>query len=207
MRSRLTSVPCSPGRARRWALTRIRLLPCVEADMWNGWPTSAVWPLPRAGIRALEAERGRVVAADFDGDQLVLEEVRRFPNVPLRSAGTLQWDADRLREDVLAGLHAAGEFRSVGIDTWGVDFGLLHRSGNLLGNPGHYRDERTRGMLEEAFARVPGTQIYQSTGVQFMEINTIYQLLAMVLAADDRLREADRLLTIPALVGCWVSAR
>ena len=153
----------------------------------------------------LGAESGRVVAADFDGDRLSLEEVRRFPNLPVHLAGALQWDADKLREDVLASLSGAGAFQSVGIDTWGVDFGLLDRSGNSLGNPGHYRDERTRGMIERAAARVPRQEIYRRTGVQFLEINTIYQLLALVLAGDARLRDADRLLTMPALVGRWLT--
>jgi rhamnulokinase len=161
----------------------------------------------RARMVAIDigAESGRVVAGTFDGDHLSLEEAKRFPNIPLQVAGSLQWDADRLREDVLAGLGAAGEFQSVGIDTWGVDFGLLDRSGNLLGNPGHYRDERTRGMIEKAFARVPRQEIYKRTGVQFLEINTLYQLLAMALAGDARLRDADRLLTMPALVGRWLT--
>jgi rhamnulokinase len=153
----------------------------------------------------LGAESGRVVSVDFDGDRVFLEEVRRFPNIPLRLSGSLQWDADRLREDILAGLGAAGEFQSVGIDTWGVDFGLLDRSGNLLGNPGHYRDERTQGMIETAFARVPRQEIYRRTGIQFLEINTLYQLMAMVLAGDARLRDADRLLTMPALIGHWLT--
>jgi rhamnulokinase len=151
------------------------------------------------------AESGRVVAADFDGDRLSLKEVRRFPNVPLELAGSLQWDTDRLREDVLTGLRGADDFQSVGIDTWGVDFGLLDRSGNLLGNPGHYRDERTRGMIARASARVPRQEIYRRTGIQFLEINTLYQLLALVLAGDARLRNADRLLTMPALVGRWLT--
>jgi len=151
------------------------------------------------------AESGRVMAADFDGDRVALEEAGRFRNVPLQIAGSLQWDADRLREDVLAGLRAAGEFQSVGIDTWGVDFGLLDRAGNLLGNPGHYRDERTRGMIERASAVVPRREIYRRTGVQFLEINTLYQLLAMALAGDARLSEADHLLTMPALVGRWLT--
>lgn len=151
------------------------------------------------------AESGRVIAADFNGDRLSLTEVRRFPNVPLQSGGSLQWDARRLREDVLAGLGAAGEFRSVGVDTWGVDFGLLDSSGNLLGNPGHYRDERTRGMIERASACVPRDEIYGRTGIQFLEINTLYQLLALVRAGDTQLRAAGRLLTMPALVGLWLT--
>ena len=161
----------------------------------------------RARMVAIDigAESGRVVAADFNGDRLSLDEVRRFPNVPLQRAGSLQWDADKIREDVLAGLVGAGDFQSVGIDTWGVDFGLLDRSGNLLGNPGHYRDERTRGMIEAASAHVSRQEIYRRTGIQFLEINTLYQLLAMVLAGDARLRDADRLLTMPALVGRWLT--
>src|SRR6202165_4371819 len=161
----------------------------------------------RARMVAIDigAESGRVVAADFNGDRLSLDEVRRFPNVPLQRAGSLQWDADKIREDVLAGLVGAGDFQSVGIDTWGVDFGLLDRSGNLLGNPGHYRDERTRGMIEAALAHVSRQEIYRRTGIQFLEINTLYQLLAMVLAGDPRLRDADRLLTMPALVGRWLT--
>lgn len=151
------------------------------------------------------AESGRVVAAEFDGERLSLGEASRFRNIPLQVAGSLHWDADRVREDVLAGLGAAGAFQSVGIDTWGVDFGLLDGSGNLMGNPVHYRDERTRGMIEEASARVPREEIYRRTGVQFLEINTLYQLLAMVLAGDARLRDADRLLTMPALVGRWLT--
>ena len=151
------------------------------------------------------AESGRVVAGSFDGEVLSLEETRRFPNIPIQVAGSLQWDAGRLREDVLAGLGAAGEFQSVGIDTWGVDFGLLDRAGNLLGNPGHYRDARTRGMIEKASERVPRQEIYRRTGVQFLEINTLYQLLAMAVAGDARLGEADRLLTMPALIGGWLT--
>jgi rhamnulokinase len=151
------------------------------------------------------AESGRVMSADFDGERVHLQEGKRFPNVPLQSAGSLQWDADGLREDVLAGLRSVGEFRSVGIDTWGVDFALLDHSGNLLGNPGHYRDERTRGMIERATARVPRQEIYRRTGIQFLEINTLYQLLALVLAGGAQLRDADRLLTMPALIGLWLT--
>jgi rhamnulokinase len=151
------------------------------------------------------AESGRVVVADFDGERVLLEEGQRFPNVPIQSVGSLQWDADRLRTDVLAALRAVGEFQSVGVDTWGVDFGLLDRSGNLLSNPGHYRDERTRGMIERASARVSRQEIYRRTGVQFLEINTLYQLLAMVTAGDAQLATADRLLTMPALVALWLT--
>ena len=152
----------------------------------------------------LGAESGRAVAGNFDGERLTLEEVRRFPNKPLEAAGTLSWDVRRLYSDVLDAIRAAGRIASVGIDTWGVDFGLLDRAGRLLGNPAHYRDRRTEGMVEEAFRAVPREEIYARTGIQFMPINTLYQLLAMVRSGDAQLKAADRLLTMPALVAYWL---
>jgi rhamnulokinase len=152
----------------------------------------------------LGAETGRAVAGSFDGEQIALEEVCRFPNRPVETAGTLHWDALRLYADVVDGIRAAGRIASVGIDTWGVDFGLLDRAGHLLGNPVHYRDHRTEGMLEEAFRRVPRQEIYARTGIQFMPINTLYQLLALVRSGDPQLEAADRLLMMPALIAYWL---
>ena len=145
----------------------------------------------------LGAESGRAVVGTFDGGRLALDVVHRFPNVPVTLAGTLHWDFLRLFGDVAAGLRRAaggGPVASVGVDTWGVDFGLLDERGRLLGNPVHYRDARTAGMPEAAFATVPRDEIYRATGIQFMSINTLYQLLAMVRAGDPMLRQADRLL-------------
>ena len=145
----------------------------------------------------LGAESGRVVVGTFDGRRLSLEDMHRFPNVPVPVAGTLHWDTLRLFGDVLTGLRragAGGPIASVGVDTWGVDFGLLDDRGRLLGNPVHYRDARTAGMLEAAFAAVPREEIYRATGIQFMQINTLYQLLSMVRGGDPMLRHADRLL-------------
>jgi rhamnulokinase len=150
------------------------------------------------------AESGRVVAGRFDGGRLALEEVHRFPNVPVMVAATLHWDVLRLFAELLDGLRAAGPVDSIGVDTWGVDFGLLDRAGRLLGNPVHYRDRRTRGMLAEAVRRVPAAEIYSRTGVQLLEINTLYQLLAMRLSNDPRLEVAERLLTMPALLAGWL---
>lgn len=153
----------------------------------------------------LGAESGRAVLGSFDGERLIVEEIRRFPNRPVELAGSLHWDVLRLYDDVLDGVRAAGPVDSVGIDTWGVDFGLLDRAGRLLGNPVHYRDRRTAGMPEEAFRRVPREEIYERTGIQFIPINTLYQLMALVTSRDPQLGMADRLLTMPALLAYWLT--
>ena len=145
----------------------------------------------------LGAESGRVVVGAFDGGRLALHDVCRFPNVPVMLNGTLHWDFLRLFGDVSAGLRAAaadGPAASLGVDTWGVDFGLLDARGRLLGNPVHYRDARTAGMVDEALAIVPRAEIYGATGIQFIPINTLYQLFSMARAGDPQLGAADRLL-------------
>ena len=139
----------------------------------------------------LGAESGRTVVGTFDGERLTLEEIKRFPNRPVEVGGTLQWDVLRLYADVLDGVRAAGQVDSMGIDTWGVDFGLLDRAGHLLGNPVHYRDRRTQGMLDEAVHRIGREEIYERTGIQFMPINTLYQLLSLVTSRDPQLEAAD----------------
>ena len=169
---------------------------------------SAAWfpaltdrPLRLAAVD-LGAESGRVVVGRFDGGRLTLEDPYRFPNVPVSLAGTLHWDFLRLFGDVLTGLRRAadgGAIASVGVDTWGVDFGLLDDRGRLLANPVHYRDRRTDGMPELAFATMERDQIYRATGIQFMPINTLYQLLSMVRSGDPQLHQADRLLMMPDL--------
>ncbi len=150
----------------------------------------------------LGAESGRAVVGSFDGERLALEDVHRFPNVPVTLAGTLHWDFLRLFGEVTAGLRraaAGGPVASVGVDTWGVDFGLLDARGRLLANPVHYRDRRTEGMPDHAFAVVPREEIYAATGIQFMPINTLYQLYSMVRAGDPLLGQADRLLMMADL--------
>ena len=122
----------------------------------------------------LGAESGRVVVGTFDGGRLALQDVHRFANVPVTLAGTLHWDFLRLFGDVTAGLRraaAGGPVASVGVDTWGVDFGLLDDRGRLLGNPVHHRDARTAGMPELAFATVPREEIYRATGIQLSLIH------------------------------------
>jgi len=150
----------------------------------------------------LGASSGRHLAGLFDGSRLRLQETYRFANGPVNLAGRMYWDLLWLWEQVLAGLEAsAGELKSdvtsVGIDTWGVDYALLGRDDELLGNPYNYRDARTRGMLARALQKVPREEIFAETGLQFMEINTLYQLLSMQATNPQLLDAAERLLMIP----------
>ncbi|MEX2287769.1 MAG: rhamnulokinase family protein [Planctomycetaceae bacterium] len=150
----------------------------------------------------LGAESGRVMAGLFDGSRVTLKQLHRFPNSAVEIGGSLRWNVLALWADIVLGLsEAASEFgnsvASVGVDTWGVDYVLLSKTGELLGQPVHYRDGRTDGMLEYAFARVPRRDIFAETGLQFLEFNTLFQLLAMQKTNGDLLRLADRLLMMP----------
>jgi sugar (pentulose or hexulose) kinase len=158
----------------------------------------------------LGAESGRGMVGSFDGERLELSESNRFSNSPVRLGGTLHWDFLRLFADVLAAIRrasAAGSLASIGLDTWGVDFGLLDRRGRLLANPVHYRDGRTEGIVERLFALLPKAEIYRRTGIQFMPINTLCQLLAMSEAGDPLLEQADRLLMMPDLFNHFLTGR
>jgi rhamnulokinase len=159
----------------------------------------------------LGAESGRGLLGRFDGDRLELEEVHRFPNGPVRMLDTIYWDLPRLFEEVKTSLRKAasggGELDGAGVDTWGVDFGLIGRGDTLLGNPVHYRDARTDGMLEAAFARVPRERIYEVTGLQFLPFNTLYQLLAMVRSNSPILEAAETMLMMPDLFGWLLTGR
>jgi rhamnulokinase len=150
------------------------------------------------------ASSGRHVAGLFDGRRLTLDELYRFENGPTMAAGHLQWDVLQLWQHIQSGLRAShakhgDRLGSIGIDTWGVDFGLLDANDDLLGNPVCYRDSRNDGMLEKAFAIVPREEIFAQTGLQFMQINTLYQLLAMKLAHSPQLEIAQSMLMIPDL--------
>jgi rhamnulokinase len=155
----------------------------------------------------LGAESGRALLGRFDGERVVLEEVHRFPNVPVRVTDGLHWDALRLMGCVYRSLSKAAreaeQIESVGIDSWGVDFALLDRDGALVSNPYHHRDPRTEGMVERAFEKVSKEEIYETTGVQFMRINTLYQLLAT--QGSTLLEVADTLLLIPDLMNYWLT--
>lgn len=148
------------------------------------------------------ASSGRAIIGTFDGETIKLEEIHRFENTPVKMNGTLYWDLPRLFHEVKQGLIKAAEsggFDSVAVDTWGVDFGLIGKDGHLLELPVHYRDERTNGMLDEAFRHIDKGQFYKITGNQFMEINTAFQLLSLKRKRPDFLRNAHTLLLMPDL--------
>ncbi len=150
------------------------------------------------------ASSGRVVAGLFDGQRLRLEVVHRFENGPVVAADRMYWDLLTQWTDVKAGLKAGAaqygdRVSSVGVDTWGVDFGLVGRGDELLGNPYHYRDGRTSGILDRAFPIVSREEIFDQTGLQFMELNTLFQLIAMKEANSPMLDVAESLLMIPDL--------
>jgi rhamnulokinase len=147
----------------------------------------------------LGAESGRGVLGSFDGDRLALDVVHRFPNGPVRTLDTLHWDVLRLHAEILNSLRAVKGIDSVGVDTWGVDFALLGRGGTLLGNPRHYRDPHTAGAMEAAFLKVPKAEIYRRTGLQFMRINSLYQLIALQRDRSPLLDAAESILFIPDL--------
>ena len=157
----------------------------------------------------LGAESGRAIIASLANQNLTLKEVHRFPNIPVRLNDGLHWDVLRLWSEIKNGIASAVKsgtrIDSLGLDTWGVDFALLDRHGSLLSNPFHYRDERTDGMLNEAFKRMSRTDIFSNTGTQFMQINTLYQLLAMSLQKSPLLDVAKTFVTIPDLFNYWLS--
>ena len=159
----------------------------------------------------LGAESGRGLLGRFDGERLELEEVHRFPNGPVRMLDTLHWDLPFLYGEMKAALHKAVTMSpgldGVGVDTWGVDFGLVGRGDTLLGNPVHYRDARTEGMMEEAFRLVPRERMYAITGLQLLPFNTVYQLLAMERAKSPLLEVAETLLMMPDLIGWLLTGR
>jgi rhamnulokinase len=151
----------------------------------------------------LGASSGRVMVGRVTADSLTLDSVHRFPNEPVRAGGTLYWDILSLYRGVLDGLRRAGPVRSVGIDSWAVDYGLLDATGALLGNPVHYRDARTDGVPEKVAKLVPDDRLYALTGLQTLPFNTLYQLVAA--AGTPTLETARRLLLIPDLIAYWLT--
>ena len=149
----------------------------------------------------LGAESGRVMAGIWNGRTLLLEEIHRFPNVVVSIGDTIRWDILRLWTEIQNGLTLAGkkfgkQVVSVGADTWGVDFVLLNKQNEMLGQPYHYRDARTHGAIERACKKVPRAEIFAQTGLQFMELNSLYQLLAWQKHSPATLEAADKLETV-----------
>lgn len=160
----------------------------------------------------LGAESGRVMLGSLSAGKLALEEIYRFSNVSLEQNGSLRWDFNRQVGEVETGIakavkRADGPIAGIGVDSWGVDFGLVGADGKLIENPYHYRDSRTNGMMEKAYEFMPKREIYENTGLQFLQFNTVYQLLAMRLANSDALAKAKNLLFIADLFGYYLCGR
>jgi rhamnulokinase len=153
------------------------------------------------------AESGRAVLAHLQSGILTTEEVHRFANEPVEYGGSLHWDVARLWFEVRKALARLGEVElaGIGVDAWGVDYALLGERGELLQSPYHYRDRRTEGVMEEVLRIVGREEIYQATGIQFMPINTLYQLFAAQRQTPKMLEAAKCLLTIPDLFNYWLT--
>lgn len=160
----------------------------------------------------LGAESGRVVAGVYENDKLDLVEVHRFPNGPKQAADGIHWDLSELFKQITHGLRLAGEkwggaIASIGVDTWGVDYGLLDADGELIAEPFHYRDSRTDGMQEQMFKSVPRREVYGTTGIQFLPFNTLYQLAAEKRGPNDPYTRAEKLLFVPDLINYLLTGR
>jgi rhamnulokinase len=158
----------------------------------------------------LGAESGRLFLGRLESGQLSLEEVHRFSNGPVTINGHLYWDVLRLWSEILAGLRLSGTrfgpgLSSLGLDTWGVDFGLLDANDNLIANPYHYRDSLTDGILEYGFQILPPAEVYHRTGNQFIKFNSLFQLLALKRCAHPALETARVFLNIPDLFNFWLT--
>jgi len=160
----------------------------------------------------LGAESGRVMLGTLAGGKITLAEAHRFPNVSVRinacrGGGTLHWDVLRLWHEIQSGIAKATAnqgISGIGIDTWGVDFGLLDERGDLLGNPVCYRDNRTDGMVQKVFAKLSQAEIYGITGIQTMQLNTLFQLASLSLNNSPQLKAAKTLLFMPDLIAYWL---
>ena len=159
-----------------------------------------------AGKRVLAfdfgASSGRAILASYEDGKISMQEIPRFSHDPVPVCGVFHWDVLRLFFEIKQGITKAvhqGGFDAIGIDTWGVDFGLLDKKGRLLNNPVHYRDERTVGMIEKVFETIPAQELYGRTGIQFARLNTLFQLAALRQDEPETLAQAETLLLMPDL--------
>lgn len=158
----------------------------------------------------LGASSGRGIIGRFDGEKLSLEENHRFPNEPVTAAGTFSWDILRIFHEIKASIRKCAlsddkDIKSIGIDTWGVDYGLLDINGKLIANPTHYRDSRTDNIPELAYKTVSQDEIYNRTGIQFLNFNTIFQLIAQLKDNPKIFDIADKLLFTPDLLNYFLT--
>jgi len=160
----------------------------------------------------LGAESGRVILGSVSSEKIALEEVHRFGNGPVEENGSLHWDFNKLFSEIKTGIGKASkkagtQVWGIGVDSWGVDFGLTDADGKLVENPYHYRDSRTDGMMEKAFERMDKREIYENTGLQFMQLNSLYQLLAMRLANSVTLAKAKNLIFMADLFSYYLCGK
>lgn len=156
------------------------------------------------------ASSGRAMLCGYENGRLTLKEVHRFSNDPVMVHGTFYWDILRLFHEIKQGIikaNSAGGFKSIGIDTWGVDFGVISNEGTLLENPVNYRDKRTNGILPRAFEKISREELYKITGIEIMEINTAFQLLSLKLGRENFLESADKILFMPDLMGYLLTGK
>lgn len=155
---------------------------------------------------------GRVLAGEYDGTCIELHELNRFENRPLELPDERHWNVTGIYLNILDGLKSAAkkygkQLISAGIDTWGVDYGLLDKDGHLLGLPFQYRDHRTEGMMEKAFIQVSPKEIYEATGIQLMFFNSIFQLFSEAERGSPILDVAEDMLFTPDLLGYWLTGK
>lgn len=160
----------------------------------------------------LGAESGRCMVGILKEEKIELHEVHRFTTYSIKYEGGFFWDILAIYQEIIDGLKKAqksfgSNFESIGVDTWGVDYVLLDQDNRLLGYPYHYRDNRTDNIMEKAFSTVPKEEIYKRTGIQFMQINTLYQLLSEKNRKTNLLDVADKLLFIPDFINFLLSGK
>ena len=159
----------------------------------------------------LGAESGRVMLATLENETFTLRQAHRFSNGPVREGDSLRWDVQRLIDEITVGIKAAMDeaqtVAGLGLDTWGVDFGLMDADGNLMEKPYHYRDSRTEGMIDEACRIVGKWELYANSGIQFMPFNTLFQLLGCKHRTPEPLGKATQLLFMPNLLMTLLGAR
>ncbi len=156
------------------------------------------------------ASSGRAIIGKIENERISLEEIHRFPNQPIQIMGHLYWDFPFLFNEMKKGITLAVKkgyhnLNGMGIDTWGVDFGLITKDSQLLGNPFCYRDPRTDGTLDDVFSKINKEDLYSITGIQFLQINSLFQLFSMVDTDSPLLKIADRLLFMPDLFNFYLT--
>ena len=160
----------------------------------------------------LGAGSGRVLAGEFDGRRIELHEINRFENIPVQLPSGWHWNITGLYQNILEGLKLAAETYadvavSIGVDTWGVDYGLFDKDGRLLGLPYQYRDNRTDGIMEKVFEKTSKEKIYNTTGIQFIFFNTLFQLYSELVQKNPALEQAEDLLFMPDIIGYWLTGQ